>query len=234
MTKKISVVIPAFNEEKFLGETLNSLKEQTFPREDFEIIVVDNASSDSTSEIARVHGADKIIYESRKGTNRARQTGLEHCEGRIVAFLDADCLPPTDWLEKLYTFLHEHREEFVAIAGTYKFDSKKLFIAEKMYRYIIYPAVSSVMGRIFGKGGVIIGGNFASFKKHFEKINAIDTSKEFFGDDAAIAKNLGKIGRVKFDPKFYVWSSTRRFDREGFMWTGIRYTFHYFKVMMEK
>lgn len=234
--KKISIVIPAYNEEEYLGETLDALAQQTLRRDAFEIIVVDNASSDQTSTIAYSHGADKIIHESRKGTNRARQTGLRHACGEIIAFLDADCIAPSDWLEKIYITLTKHSDSCAAVAGSYKFPCEmtdSLFMIEKMYRWIVLPAINTVMGKFFKRGGVIIGGNFASFKENLQKLNGLDTSYVFFGDDASIAKNFGKIGCIHYDPRLFVVSSTRRFEREGLLRTNWMYTKNYFKVMFK-
>ncbi|MCL5008620.1 MAG: glycosyltransferase family 2 protein, partial [Candidatus Marsarchaeota archaeon] len=68
---KISVIIPSYNEEKYLNYPLNALHKQTF--KDFEIIVVDGNSSDKTRDIAKKHGA-RIIIEKRKGIGLARNT----------------------------------------------------------------------------------------------------------------------------------------------------------------
>jgi glycosyltransferase involved in cell wall biosynthesis len=62
----ISVVVPALNEEKYVGKCLSSLRAQSYPRELYEIIVVDNASTDRTAEIARGFGV-KVVYESQRG-----------------------------------------------------------------------------------------------------------------------------------------------------------------------
>lgn len=233
--KKISIVIPAYNEEQYLGSALNALNAQSFPRDAFEIIVVDNASTDNTSEVARAHGADTVILEPRKGTNRARQTGLEHSAGEIVAFLDADCIPPKNWLSKIHAKLHEPKSKYIAIAGSYVFnwekDESTMIIMERMYQWIVMPAMSEVVGKIFKRGGVIIGGNFASFRENFLKINGFDTSYTFFGDDTSIARRLGELGYVKFDPSLTVVSSTRRFKREGLLRTNIEYAKNFFKVM---
>lgn len=235
MPKKISVVIPAYNEEQYIGSALAALAAQEFPRDAFEIIVVDNASTDKTSAVARMYGTDKIISELRRGTNRARQTGLEQSEGEIVAFLDADCVPPKNWLSKIHTKLHSRKDTTVAIAGAYIFnwekDESTMAIMEKIYQWVVMPAMSEVMGKIFKRGGVIIGGNFASFRKNFLKTNGFDTSYTFFGDDASIARRLGELGYIKFDPSLTVVSSTRRFKREGLLQTNIAYAKNYFKVM---
>jgi glycosyltransferase involved in cell wall biosynthesis len=237
MTIKISVIIPAYNEEKFLPETLQALSRQTFSREDFEIIVVDNASTDRTSALAKIHGADIIVQECQQGTNFARQAGLLASKGRIVAFLDADCIAPPEWLERIYHTLHSRKHPCVAIAGAYVFFSSmtdSLYIMQEVYRWIVMPALGSVMGRVFKRGGVIIGGNFAAFRKNMLKIGGFDTSYTFFGDDASMARRLGSLGYVHYDPRLYVMSSDRRFKREGLMKTNWEYAKNYFKVMMHQ
>lgn len=234
--KNISVIIPAYNEERFLPYALRALHKQTYPRNAFEIIVIDNASTDATSAIAKQYGADKVVFEPQKGTNQARQRGIEEAQGEIIAFLDADCIPPENWLEKIDTKLHEQEDTCVAIAGTYIFHVKptgSLFLAQEVYRWIVMPTINSIFGRILGKGGVVIGGNFASFRKNFQKIDGIDTSFTFFGDDASIAKKFGEIGYVEFDPMLFVYSSTRRFEKDGLIKTNWEYAKNYFKVMLQ-
>lgn len=234
-TKKISVIIPAYNEEQYLGAALQALEKQEYSREDFEIIVVDNASTDRTSDIAKEAGADLVIFEPQKGTNRARQSGLEKSNGEIVAFLDADCVPEPWWLGRIEKKLKKNTCS--AIAGSYMFsweEGETFFIAQLLYQWTVMPALASVMGRIFRKGGVLYGGNFATLHKHLTQVRGIDTSFTFFGDDASIAKRLGKIGPVEFDPSLYVASSTRRFQREGILKTNWEYTKNYFRVMFEE
>jgi len=234
--KKISVIIPAYNEEQYLANALCALEQQTFPRHDFEVIVVDNASTDRTYDIANLYGADVVLKELRKGTNRARQTGLEHSQGEIVAFLDADCVPEKWWLERIHRRLHKKHNRCAAIAGSYMFNwdaGETFFIGQLLYQWVVLPPFSSLMGYVFRRGGILYGGNFATFRKHFEAVQGIDTSFTFFGDDASIARRLGKLGPVEFDPTLYVASSTRRFTRDGIFKTNWEYTKNYFKVMME-
>lgn len=232
----ISVVIPAWNEEKYITKTLNALHRQTLPRKNFEIVVVDNASTDRTANLAHIYGADIIVHEPNKGTNYARQRGIEESTADIVAFLDADCIPPPEWLEKIYTKLTEKNHRCAAIAGSYIFHvnpTDSLFLAQEIYRWIVMPTMSTLFGRLLGRGGVLIGGNFASYRENFKKINGLDTSFTFFGDDASIAKKFGEIGYVEFDPLLYVLTSTRRFQRDGLLKTNWEYTKNFFKVMMQ-
>jgi len=104
---KFSIVIPAFNETEYIVCSVNALKRQDIERSDFEIIVIDNNSSDETFAAALEAGADKVVKEIKKGTNAARQRGYLESQGEIIAFLDADSEPPPDWLRKIETNLSE-------------------------------------------------------------------------------------------------------------------------------
>ena len=94
---KVSIVIPAHNEESCIEETLRCVLRQNYP--DFEVIVVDNNSQDRTAELARGMGV-KVVHEKNKGTQWARECGRLASTGEIIANLDADCLPETDWLQR--------------------------------------------------------------------------------------------------------------------------------------
>ncbi|MBI4268542.1 glycosyltransferase family 2 protein [Candidatus Uhrbacteria bacterium] len=234
--KKISVIIPAYNEEQYIARALDGLAQQSIPRADFEIIVVDNASTDHTATCAAAHGADLVVREEKRGTNQARQRGLLESRGKIVAFLDADCIPPPDWLLTIRTILNSRKHPCVAVAGAYAFydnDDEAFYVMQEIYRWVVMPALGSLMGRMLKKGGVVIGGNFATFRKYFMKLGGIDTSYAFFGDDASIARRFGELGYVHYEPKLYVMSSYRRFSREGLVKTNWEYTKNYLKVMFE-
>src|SRR3990167_5374338 len=95
---KVSVVIPAYNEEKWIGQTLEAILEQDY--QDFEVIVVDNASTDKTSDIVKLFKDARItlINEPKKGILYAREAGRKIATGDILAQLDADCLTKKDWI----------------------------------------------------------------------------------------------------------------------------------------
>ncbi len=98
MNIKVSVIIPAFNEEEYIAECINSLFSQSYPIEKFEIIVVDNNSTDRTADIARDLGV--IVYTKENGpVGAVRNYGALKSTGELLAFIDADCIAPKDWLE---------------------------------------------------------------------------------------------------------------------------------------
>jgi len=94
----VSVVIPCFNEERYISDCLSHLLKQTM--KPLEIIVVDNNSTDRTGEIAKSLGA-KVVHESTQGITAARNRGLNTASGDIIARCDADTLMPPDWIEKI-------------------------------------------------------------------------------------------------------------------------------------
>lgn len=97
---EISVVVPARNGARSLPALLDSLARQTLSRERFEVVVVDNASSDRTAEIARAAGA-VVVSEPLPNRSRARNRGIEAARAPRVAFTDADCVASPRWLEEL-------------------------------------------------------------------------------------------------------------------------------------
>lgn len=102
----VSVVIPAYNEEKLLPRCLSSLSELDYPRDRLEVIVVDNGSQDRTQTIAQSQGAVLLIDESRTVAG-LRNIGAKNANGELLAFVDADCLVAADWLQKAVPYFHD-------------------------------------------------------------------------------------------------------------------------------
>lgn len=193
---KFSVIIPARNEEKNVADAIASLKKQTISRDSYEIIVVDNDSSDATAQVARDAGADRVVTEKKKGTNIARQRGVEGSTGEIVAFLDADCIAPPQWLETI----EKDIRGCAAVSGPY--DYRFLGIKKILNVVVgdhIYPLIPLVLKLIFRRpAGMIIGGNFAVQRQALEKIGGLPLI-EFWGDDATTAMIISrKAGRVRY------------------------------------
>jgi glycosyltransferase involved in cell wall biosynthesis len=107
-TVKVSVIIPAFNEERFLSGVISAVQANKYPATDYEIIVVNNGSTDRTAVIARKAGV-LVVESERKFVGVARNLGARQAHGEILAFLDADCFPAEDWLrEGVRSLAQEH------------------------------------------------------------------------------------------------------------------------------
>ena len=121
---KVSVIIPAYNEEKYILQTLSALLKQDYPC--FEIIIADNASTDSTSLLIKqfidkqpLSGISiQLKYENRQGTNFARECARQAATGSIIAQIDADCIPSSNWISKGVLSLGTNQKR-IAVTGPY-------------------------------------------------------------------------------------------------------------------
>ncbi len=110
----VSIIIPALNEEEYIGKCLNSINELDDHEGILEIIVIDNGSTDRTAEIARNLGAR--VYSIKNVTiSRLRNYGALNAKGSIIAFVDADCIVSKDWLKNA---LKELEDESVGATGS--------------------------------------------------------------------------------------------------------------------
>lgn len=123
---QLSVIIPIYNSEKYLAECIDSVLAQTF--QDFELILVDDGSTDCSSEICDRYAASnnriRVIHKSNEGSNCARVAGLKSANGEYIAFVDADDWIDADFLETMMeSILHEHAD--IVITGCIKEKNNK-------------------------------------------------------------------------------------------------------------
>ncbi len=97
---RVSVVVPARNEEPRIGACLRALLAQDYPRDAYEVIVVDDGSTDRTAEVAERFGVT-VLRQPYRGGAAARNLGVVHARGELVAFTDADCIALRGWLSAL-------------------------------------------------------------------------------------------------------------------------------------
>jgi glycosyltransferase involved in cell wall biosynthesis len=111
---KLSIVIPAYNEEDGIGPTLNTIPTKELQDAGYEVekLVVDNASTDRTSEVARQHGA-RVVYQPKRGYGNAYKFGIQHATGDIIATGDADMTYPFDALPAILAKMKIDDLEFV-------------------------------------------------------------------------------------------------------------------------
>jgi len=116
----ISVIIPVYNDQCGLKDTLDSLVNQNFPKKDFEIIISDNGSSDNTLDTAEMFTEKypeliHIVVENNiKSSYAARNKGIKASKGSIIAFIDADMSVDKDWLTRIVSSLEKYRVDYLA------------------------------------------------------------------------------------------------------------------------
>jgi len=201
----ISVVIPALNEEKYLPRCLESLRNQDYPVDKFEIIVADNASTDRTAEIAHNFGA-RVTTVHEKGVALVRQDGFASSKGEILAGTDADTSLPQGWLAKINE-VFQRRSDLVAITGGAKFDSASLL--NRALAEYLFPITMRAMFA-FGKKA-LNGFSFAVRAKAFEQVGGFNKNL-VSAEDVDLGIRLAKVGKVEFIPGISVLTSSRRID----------------------
>lgn len=96
----VSVIIPVYNDTSRLRLCLQALAQQTYPKDKYEIVVIDNGSTDDVKKVTDLFPKVVLTYEGKPGSYAARNKGLEIAKGAVLAFTDSDCIPASDWLEK--------------------------------------------------------------------------------------------------------------------------------------
>jgi peptidoglycan/xylan/chitin deacetylase (PgdA/CDA1 family)/GT2 family glycosyltransferase len=225
----VSVVIPAYNEENYLLSCLESIKNQDYAAE-YEVIVVDNASTDNTGKIARDWGA-KVVYEDKRSPACARQKGAEVATGKIIAFIDADTRAPTHWLSTIvWRFLCE--PEIVSLSGPYAYCDAGKFSKISSYVGSFFSIITDQLFRkVFRKGSAIWGCNFAVRRRAFWEVGGFDTNIKFYGEEYELSLRLKKAGKGCIMPRLFVLTSARRLKRIGIVNQYWNWTVDYFTVL---
>lgn len=179
MPLTVSVVIPVFNVSEHLPSCLNALEKQTFPKSSYEVIVVDNGSTEDIRGL--VSGFGRVVYvcERRPGSYVARNTGIGLARGEILAFTDADCIAADDWIEKgVICLTHTPKEGLVAGKVVLFFQNPDRPTAVELYESIFaFPQKEYVESQKFGATA-----NIFTYKKMFESVGLFKAELKSGGD----------------------------------------------------
>lgn len=197
---KISVIVPAYNEEKYIADCLESLQKQTVKPD--EILVIDNNSTDATHAIAEKYNVI-VLTETKQGITHARNRGLNSAQYDIIVRTDADTTVPEDWIEHIIRLFNEHNVD--AITGDIVYPERVLhtrFISAS-YRF---------MCRTIYGFDVLLGPNMAIKKTSWEGIkNAVCLNDKEVHEDVDLSIHLDKAkGKIFYDKTLLVVTSSRR------------------------
>lgn len=229
---KISFIIPAFNEERLIGRCLESVIAQD-ELHDFEVIVVDNGSTDATRSVVEAYPSVRIAYYTdKRGPAAARNEGARNASGELLVFFDADVVVPPDWTTKALRLFEDER--LVGVSGPYMYMefNRLQRVSETVFYWLLMFPLGKVLAGL-KIGNVALGGNFAVRKHAFDAIGGFDATLEFYGDEADLVRRLiRKIGRVDFSRRLWVKSSARRFLKEGLLRTEWLYVKNFFSQLL--
>lgn len=213
----ISVVITAFNEEKYLPKCLAALKNQKYPKDKFSITVVDNNSTDRTVQIAKKFGA-RVISEKKQGNTFALKRGMDEAKGEIIAVTEADTQVDKNWLWTINKIFLDSK--VVGATGSMHIDAKSKITGRLID--IAYLIIMHI-GVFIGKPN-LSGFNFAVRRQAFLKVDGINA---LFGmsSDVDLGVRLSKIGKIRMVNGLHVTTSFRRFEKSGLfptLWDYVR------------
>ena len=200
---RTSAIIPAYNAEENILHSLEAFERQTI--KDFEVIVVDDGSTDTTAELVTQFRQQskfpvRLIHQKNSGPAKARNVGVERAEGEIILFLDSDCIPAENWLGEMTRPLGHD------VAGCYCWN--RVRNPESMAsRYVDYEMTRRHEGMI-GKDIDSISTYSASFlKKVFTECGGFDIAyPEASGEDFDLTYDIAKAGyKMKFVDSTYVY-----------------------------
>jgi glycosyltransferase involved in cell wall biosynthesis len=215
----ISLIICAHNEAANIGSTIDTARLNA--RGKFkEIVVVDNASTDATAEIARAHGA-RVVREDHKGLTAARQRGFEAVQSDFLAYIDADTLIPPEWID-LAERIFRDQPDAVSLSGP------RRYFGAALWRLWVLNAVWGMAPLTYrAVGYMILGGNFIAKRAAIAQIGGFDRSIAFYGEDTDLARRLSAVGKTIFRMDFFARASARRFEAEGIVKPNIVYALNY-------
>jgi glycosyltransferase involved in cell wall biosynthesis len=212
-----SIIIPAHNEEKYIADTLQHIKDLDYPRDRYEAIIIENGSSDQTPVIAKKYEEGNITFliSTRKGVSIAKNIGIEKRSQRSdwVIFLDADTILERDFLNGLNTFLIDNEGKNLSIGTTEIRPIPQRLIAQAWFAF--YD-----IGHRLTK---------ASYSIQILKNSVIDKFRfdedMTMGEDLELIQFARRFGKFFFFRTKHVLTSTRRFDKEGWLRIFFSWTF---------
>jgi glycosyltransferase involved in cell wall biosynthesis len=211
---KLSVIVCAHNEGAYLQTCLFSLLAQTRPPD--EVLVINNASTDSTRAVAERIPQVRVYDEPRKGLVIAREAGRRQATGDVLVYVDADCRAPLAWLERIERrFTHDH--DLVALSGPYRYYDWDWWgrTLIRAYDFTLAPATQLLVKHCLRFGSIFYGGNFAVRRTALDEIGGFDTSIEFHGEDTNLGRRLLRVGKVALAYECYLFTSARRYLAMG-------------------
>jgi glycosyltransferase involved in cell wall biosynthesis len=209
---KLSIVIPAYNEEAYLRRALRSIGRQSVAPD--EVIVVDNNSTDRTAAIARSFKFVKLINEPIQGIAPTRDRGFNEATSELIGRIDADTELPRDWVKRAHELADSHAGEIFAITGmSHIYDVPVLpgrILAYWVMRVGFFRGSRLMLGH-----NALYGSNMVITKKAWRKVRGEVCTDNAVHEDVDLAVHVHRYGQVIFEPGWKVGVSKRGFVGES-------------------
>lgn len=224
----LSVIIPSFNEEKYIAECLRHVKKQSISPDMYEILLVDNDSTDNTVNIAKKYNVSVLHYTANHQLGSVREHGVKHALGAIIAFIDADIRIPETWLSDVVHIFNTTK--LVCIGGKVLPERKTLLNNFIFFKYDAGYRISQFFGKV-----LLWGSNMAIYKNVYEAVGGFD-KKLHMAEDWDLSIRLQKIyGRdtVSYIPSLVCHTSARKQERlDVLLRYSLQGTYNYTNIVL--
>src|SRR6187401_3516043 len=199
---KISVIIPARNEEKNIGKLLSSLEKQSYPPHLFEVIVVDDHSTDNTVSVVNSYSFAKLMRLEFDNINsykkKAIETGIAAASGDLIVTTDADCIVPVKWLKTIASFKEKTNTVFIASPVVLENESNLLQTFQALDFLVLQGITAASVQKKFHN--MCNGANLAYERKAFFDVNGFSGIDNIAsGDDMLLMQKIAERFPAKVD-----------------------------------
>jgi glycosyltransferase involved in cell wall biosynthesis len=199
----VSVIVPVLNMPVMIQRCLDALAAQTYPRERYEVIVVDNGSRDNTPDVVRRYPVTLLTESTVRSPYAARNLALRSARGSVIALTDADCAPIPEWLERGVGSLERNGADLVG--GEVKF----LFSPQKTYAEMFDSIGNLEMKRSIARRGVAKTGNLLVKRAVFDAIGPFQAEIRSGGDVLWTGAATRGGFKLVYDPDMIVRKQAR-------------------------
>jgi len=219
----VSVIIPTYQEEKYLEPTLKALKSQDYKGR-YEIIVADSKSKDRTLKIAKKY-ADKVIQVEKRGIAVGRNAGARIANGEIFLFIDADTLASFNLITEI---AKGFKRDVVGIT------CPVLPMSPSAINFFLYWLFNQFVKASIKIGKPQVAGACCAYKRNaFEKIGGFNEKMKVL-EDFDISERISKLGKIKFIDSTFALTSPRRIEKWGKIKAAIKYVKLYLNYLLKK
>jgi glycosyltransferase involved in cell wall biosynthesis len=202
---RVSIVIPAHNEERHLWACLEAIAAQT--QAVYEVIVVDNNSTDQTRQIAASFPFVTVVHEAKQGIVYARNTGFDAATGDIIGRIDADIVLPTDWVAHIQAFYADEGHAQTAWSGGAQFYNVRL---PRLVGFA-YGLFAFHMNKILVGHYALWGSNMAVTRAQWQAVRSHVCHRTDIHEDLDLAMHLSDRGyRIRYERKVKASAELRR------------------------
>ncbi|PIS09509.1 glycosyltransferase [Candidatus Beckwithbacteria bacterium CG10_big_fil_rev_8_21_14_0_10_34_10] len=207
-----SIIVPAFNRKETISLCLNALLKQTYFKDDFEIIVVNNNSTDGTDKIVSKFPV-RCLRESKQGAYAARNKGIKAAQGKWLVFTDSDCIPDKNWLKGFSQYIED--DKIGCLAGRVIHLKTKTYLDSLIKRS---KAVNQKRALSHSFLPFAVTANVAYRREVFQKIGKFDKNLTMSGDmDFSWRMQLETDWKIKYVPQAIVYHRPRQ-NLKDFLW----------------